>query len=285
MTNAQIKDLLDWFIPKKVKTLLLKYGERAQNYFRNDQSLFKKNIALKNIEENQRCFILGNGSSINKQDLKLLSGETSIAVAGFFTHELIHIIQPKYYVVNSIFGLHKAVLEEDKFINWLRAMDETLIDSTIMFMDAGDKPYIDKYNLFRNKDIYWYQMEYYDGGRISDIDLAHLEKGASVSELAISIALYLGFKKNYLLGYDHNWFEGGDYFNNKRYNKYFETTKSKIFKRLKLDSLYHMQIHARIFIKYKQLQKVRNNIYNANANKDSYVDVFPKVDFHQLFKH
>ncbi|MDQ7004670.1 MAG: hypothetical protein Q9N67_07045 [Ghiorsea sp.] len=127
-------------------------------------------------------------------------------------------------------------------------------------------------------------MEYYDGGNISEIDLKYLEKGASVSELAISVALYLGFKENYILGFDHNWFEGGGYFDNEKYNKYFEDTTAERFKRLKLDSLYHMQIHSKIFYKYKQLQKLKSNIYNANANANSYVDAFPKVDFHELFK-
>jgi len=284
MTNEQIKNILDWVFPKKIKSYLLKMGERLRNFYQNDQNLFKKNIELNDIENGHRCFILGTGASTNEQNLKLLSNEITMAVAGFFTHEQISIIKPKYYLVNSIFRLHGKVLEEEKFINWLRAMDKTLDNSTIMFMDASDKPQIDKYDLFQKKKIYWYQMEYYDEGHISKIDLKHLEKGASVSELAISIALYLGFEKIYLLGFDHNWFENGDYFDNKRYNKYFKTTKAKIFKKLKLDSLYHMSIHAKIFYKYKQLQKLKGNIYNANANTNSYVDVFPKVDFHKLFK-
>ncbi|MDQ7004671.1 MAG: hypothetical protein Q9N67_07050 [Ghiorsea sp.] len=123
-------------------------GKERETIIEMTKGCLKKNIELKNIEANNRCFLLGTGASTNEQNLKLLSGEVSIAVAGFFTHELIHIINPKYYLVNSVFGLHGKVMEEKKFINWLRAMDETLIDSTIMFMDAGDKPFLDKYNLF-----------------------------------------------------------------------------------------------------------------------------------------
>ena len=41
MTNAEIKELLDWFFPRKIKTRVLRLGERLRNYCCNDQSLFQ----------------------------------------------------------------------------------------------------------------------------------------------------------------------------------------------------------------------------------------------------
>ena len=230
-------------------------------------------------------FYSWTGASTNRQDLTLLKDEITIAIAGFFTHKDIDIIKPKYYVVYSVFRLHGIYLTEPNAINWLRAMDETLDDSTIMFMEADDKPYLDKYNIFRNKQIYWYQMEYYDGDKITHIDLQRLQHVTSISELAISIALALDFDKIYLLGFDHNWFEKTDtyYFDDERYQKYFGTNRNKIAEKFGIDSLHWLQVHSKIFYKYKQLQSLKHNIYNANSNQDTYVDTFPKVPFESLF--
>ena len=71
MTNAEIKELLDWFLPRKIKTRVLRLGERLRNYCCNDQSLFQKNAELKGLEAGNRCFILGTGASTNGQDQKL----------------------------------------------------------------------------------------------------------------------------------------------------------------------------------------------------------------------
>ena len=285
MTNAEIKELLDWFLPRKIKTRVLRLGERLRNYCCNDQSLFQKNAELKGLEAGNRCFILGTGASTNRQDLTLLKDEITIALAGFFLHKDIDVIKPKYYVVNSVFRLHGKYSDEQKFINWLTAMDETLDDGTIMFMEAGDKPYLDKYNIFRNKKIYWYQIEYYDEDKITHIDLQHLQKPSSASEVAISIALVLEFDKIYLLGCDLNCFEKTDayYFDDERYNKYFETNRAETMEKHGLDNLYQLRGCSKIFYKYKQLQSLKHNIYNANSNQDTYVDTFPKVKYDELF--
>ena len=50
MTNTEIKELLDWFLPRKIKTRVLRLGERLRNYCCNDQSLFQKNTELKGLE-------------------------------------------------------------------------------------------------------------------------------------------------------------------------------------------------------------------------------------------
>ena len=284
MNNQKKKELLEWVLPPKIQSYVIRTIERLINYYTIDQSLFKKNSRIKDSENKNRCFILGTGASTNRQDLSLLSREISIGIAGFFMHKDIDIIKPKYYVVNSVFKLHGHILEENKFVNWLKAMDETLDDSTIMLLDASDKNKFEQYNLFTKKEIYWYQQEYYYKEEIKKIDLQHLEKVASISELAISVALHLGFDKIYMLGFDHNWFEDGAYFDNERYNKYFETDRAEVIEKNGFDNLYQMQGHAKIFYKYKQFQLIKKNIYNANSQQDSYVDTFPKVVYENLFK-
>ena len=49
------------------------------------------------------------------------------------------------------------------------------------------------------------------------------------------------------------------------------------------DAEFQMRRHAYIFKKYKNLYSLKKNIFNANADPNHYMDVFPKVDFDKLF--
>ena len=61
--------------------------------------LLKRNTKFKDIHKGQRCFILGSGPSIVKQDLKKLQGEIVITQNNFHVHEDISIINPRYHCV------------------------------------------------------------------------------------------------------------------------------------------------------------------------------------------
>ena len=117
---------------------------------------------------------------------------------------------------------------------------------------------------------------------IGEIKLLEMPSIVSVSEVAIQIAIYLGFKEIYLLGFDHSWQTGIFNHFNDDYNKYYDEKKlNKIIKRI--DSEHEMERHALMFNKYKALYRIKENIFNANANLSSYVDTFPKVRFDDLF--
>lgn len=279
------KFIKDWLIPPKILSSILNYKKALMQKLRYSKQDFIKNIELKNIHVDKRCFILGTGPSIQEQDLTLLKNEIVIGVSGLFNHKDIDTIQPNYYVLAPVFEYHKKFNKEESYINWLKSMDNTLSDEVVMIIHIGDKQYIDKYNIFSNKKIYWDQYTTWDGESIKNMDLSKIPDIYSVSEAALFIALYLGFEKIYLLGFDHNWFEGLHlYFDTEKYNKFFETTGKASVEKFGFDSEFQMIRHAKIFNKYKRLYSFKKNIYNANANVDSYVDTFPKVKFESLFE-
>ena len=57
-----------------------------------------KNIELKDRHKGRRAFIVGNGPSIKRQDLKLLKNEISFFVNRAFVHEDYAIIKPTYHI-------------------------------------------------------------------------------------------------------------------------------------------------------------------------------------------
>lgn len=62
---------------------------------------FDKILAMKDIYKGKRAFILGNGPSINQQDLTLLRDEITFVANWFINHKRFRRINPKYYCVSS----------------------------------------------------------------------------------------------------------------------------------------------------------------------------------------
>lgn len=247
----------------------------------NDRKLVRQsNISLKDRHTGKRCFVLGGGSSINQQDLKKLQGEFVISVSNTFVHPEIPNIRPKYHVVPPIIGSHGGIYEEERFINWLREMDAGTFNAELVF-DIWDKSLIEDNNLFKNRTIHWVEYAADSAYNQKPIDLSRIPPVWSVSETAITLAVHLGFDEIYLIGIDHDWFNGPMvYFYDKKTKHAMSPNESDIpF----VDSEFQMRRHANIFKKYKYLQSLRKNIYNANANPNHYLDVFPKVEFESLF--
>ncbi len=243
--------------------------------------------SLRGNEKGKRCFIVGTGSSIKEQDLTLLKDEIAIGVGGLFMHKDIEIFKPKYYVLSPVFTYHKEYSSESSFINWLSAMEQTLDKNTIYFLSDLDKPYLEKYSLFKDKKIVFKTyVPHNEEDKITDIDLTKFPNIWSVSESAIQIALYLGFEEIFLLGFDHDWFNGNFvHFNGEEYLKYFDSNMKQVARnKVGVDSELQMRRHAFIFNKYKKLYDLKQNIYNANHDENSYVDTFPKIEYKKLFK-
>ena len=55
-------------------------------------------ISFKNIHAGERCFLVGNGPSINKTDLSLLKNENTFGFSRVYFHET---FSPKYYLAES----------------------------------------------------------------------------------------------------------------------------------------------------------------------------------------
>jgi hypothetical protein len=62
---------------------------------------FEKILAMKDMHKGKRAFILGNGPSINQQDLTLLRDEITFVANWFINHKRFRRINPKYYCVSS----------------------------------------------------------------------------------------------------------------------------------------------------------------------------------------
>jgi len=242
--------------------------------------LLEQNKQIFDRHRGERCFILGAGSSIVKQELKKLAGEYVISVSNTFVHPDYPVFKPQYHVLPHILLGHGAHYSQENFVVWLREMEEKTFNAE-MFFHVGDKTLIDSNGLFMNRIIHWNEYYPWDGSCNFQLDLARVPGIWSVSEFAITVALYLGFDKIYLLGFDHDWFNGPlVYFYDYKTQHAMKPTGKKLEF---ADAEFQMRRHADIFKKYKCLYQIKQNIYNANADPQHYMDVFPKVDYDSLF--
>lgn len=269
----------NWLLPPAFAKIFAKPIQPAiQSKPIND--FVEKTKLIKNRHTGKRCFVLGAGSSIKQQDIKKLAGEYVISVSNTFVHPDFELIKPQYHALSHIMAGHSHLYTAEKFVEWLKEMDAKLFDAE-MFMHYGDKQLIDDNKIFEKRKIHWVEYVNWDEKINPPIDPAHLPKIWSVSELAVTMAIYMGFDKIYLLGFDHDWFNGPMvYFYDKKIEHKIQPKDEDL---TYVDSEYQMRRHAYIFKKYKYLYSLKKNIYNANANPNTYVDVFPKVDYDSLF--
>lgn len=270
-----------WMLPPEVTNILRKaLAYRFMSAV--EKALLLKNLELANKHHGERCFILGAGSSIKQQDIRCLKGEYVISVSNTFAHADYGYIAPKYHVLPPILKGHALYYKNEEFVCWLQKM-EVATQGAELFFHIGDKGLIESNELFEDRIIHWVDYCNWNGDISHPVNLIQIPNIWSVSELAITIALYMGFDKIYLVGFDHDWFNGPlVYFYNQEKEHELKPSEYKL-KALGVDAEFQMRRHAEIFQKYKYLYSKKNNIFNANADKDSYVDTFPKVDFESLF--
>lgn len=199
----------NWIIPPaelkillKIKNKLFNNKKENENFIKQkfiDEELFIKNDTIKNIHEGKRCFVLGAGSSIAHQDLKKLKNEYVISVSNTFVHPDYKEIKNKYHVLPGIMVSHSGFYDINKFVEWLKEMEEKTGNAE-MFFHVGDKELLEKNGLFKNRIIYWNEyIAWNEEKELTDIDLRRIPGIWSVSEYAITVALYLGFDKIYLI--------------------------------------------------------------------------------------
>lgn len=152
---------------------------------------------LKNKFKGKRCFILGNGPSLNKVDLSLLKNEYSFAVNGIFYKTEETGYKPTFYVVED-----KAVMKD----NVLKIND---YDAPYKFFPVNYRNSLKnrKNTLFFKMNAGFYQKNSPNYGipRFSTDASRELYCGQSVTMINLQLAFYLGFDQVYLIGMDFSY--------------------------------------------------------------------------------
>ncbi|MCZ7399978.1 MAG: DUF115 domain-containing protein [Candidatus Methanoperedens sp.] len=274
-----------WLLPKGFQDILISLFYRSSHLNKN-YSFLLDNKKIENIQNGERCFIIGNGPSLANQDLDKLKNEYTFAVSHFFMTEKFSDINPFGYVVAD-----PALFEESTFaIDWLTKLNSKCTDQMLFFPISARKT-IKKYKLFQDKNIYYLDMsgQFNEDLTKFDIDLTGIVPGAqTVIIMTIMVAAYIGFEKIYLIGCDSDWakypFAKGylpHFYNDKNVRSKPEICPRQNWK-------YEDVLNAAliIFKSYRLLNEKlkQQGIKVYNATDGGFLDVFERVDYAKIFE-
>lgn len=279
---------------KVIKKIWHKIKKQALIY--SYRGVLRRNTGLKNAKAGGRCFILGNGPSLNTQDLKRLANEETFVVNTFWNHPQYKEINPKYHIVIDWDVFPRSGQKNNFFSDELLQKCEFLSSCpTKFFFHAFGKEFIEKKCLLKNNSIYYLlnQGILDDNLRFNiEIDKT-IPYTKNVIVAAIMIAIYMGFEEIYLLGCEHDFLAYPQQNHYERFPHFFKNPYD--LEKKELTDYYAMAImpyekHVYstlvLFKNYRLLkekiakEKPDVKIYNATPN--SFLDVFPMVKFEDI---
>jgi hypothetical protein len=219
---------------------------------------------MKDRHQGERCFIIGNGPSLNRMDLSPLKSEYTIGM------NRIYLLFPKigfhttyFACVNPLvveqFGAEIEKLPMPKFIGWHSRKWMQFTPDTILLAPTTRKP------LF------------------SEAPTHVLWEGATVTYAAMQVAYYLGFQEVVLIGVDHNFVDQGK----PHQEVVTQTHDANHFDPNYFGKGYRWNLPDLETSEYAY--RMAKQHYEANGRRildatvDGKLQVFPKVDFQSLF--
>jgi len=156
-----------------------------------DNNIFLTIQNLKDKFKGERCFIIGNGPSLNKTDMKPLKNEYTIGTNRIYLNYDKMGFEPTFYCSVNPFVIEQFSSEIDAI-------------KSIKFIRSESRKYLkNRWNSFFMDSF---------GAHDFNQNLENLEwcEGWTVTYCAMQVAFYLGFETVILIGVDHNFPNTGD---------------------------------------------------------------------------
>lgn len=237
---------------EKTKMLHYKYREQGSKF-----------AEIKNSHKGERCFIVGNGPSLEMKDLELLIEEFCFGANQiFFAFEKTNWRPDVYLTVNAdtLFAYYDIIDElpcELKIIDG-KALDYGIEIKNALYLRHGN--YMKDEALF-SEDISNY---YYNG--------------STVVYTALQVAAYMGFKEIYLIGVDNNYAvekkASGEQVKNDIQNHFYKDEEDDktagLYATANVDHLIQSFLIAKEYAD-------KNGIKIYNATRGGKLEVFPRI--------
>ena len=167
-------------------------------FFRTQFS--KRTSSFEVYIEGERCFILGSGNSVKEQHLTRLAGEIVMTQNHFHAHDQILTINPTYHV--NVPKYQPREFDED-WRDWLKTMDDRLPRETVLFFGKNTKYLVDGMGLFQGRAYYMNHGYRTVATNRAPVDITrHIMAVPTVLTQCLAVAIFMGFKEVYLVGFD-----------------------------------------------------------------------------------
>jgi hypothetical protein len=224
--------------------------------------------AFLNRHEGDTCFLIANGPSLKLMDLKPLRGEVTIGLNRIYLFEEHLGFLPTYYVcINELvleqFFNEISELQMPKFINWNR---KYLFDP-------------------ETKNLHYLRIKLGLNDTFQNDIHKPMTSGGTVTYAALQIAYFMGFNRVVIIGLDHSYEEKG--VPNKTVVRHQKTDIDHFHpdyfpegSKWQPPDLSRSEI---AFSKAKEAYR-RNGREILDATVGGKLDIFPKVNFYDLFE-
>lgn len=255
--------------------------------------MLKKNKKLKGKYTNQRCFIIGNGPSIQKQNLSLLEKEFTITVNQLPRNPQFKDIKTNCHIWmdSCFFRVEENKADDAELIRVMREV--SAYSDPIVFYESAALSCVKKLKLDQEQNIYFLvQNKTLDlkSGTIQEIHRG-TPYFSTVIHTAICVAMYMGFSEIFLLGCDctgminmilskensEEAFQYGYQISENEKNRMRLAAKDRILKK----EFYYQYL---MFQNYEDLYRYaeKKNIKIFNATRGGVLDSIPRVDYESV---
>jgi len=253
------------------------------------RSFGAKNPAIRVLQNRyagrDRCFVIGNGPSLKAMDLRPLADEVTIGANSFYKHPLAADVRLKFLCV---FDPH-FMRDEPRSVDWHRTIDERLPEASFLFHHSASS-LVKKHQLYSGREVFYVQSgKWTHRGNFVDFDFYRLRNVGMTtgSSIAIPLAVFLGFKKIYLIGFDCNWLENtsGSYHFYDRHDQFPEfdsiAKDNRGMSYEKFLQTIHREFESHRLIREKAASL---GVEIFNATDGGLLDVYPRVAYADCFQ-
>lgn len=247
-----------------------------------DRLIIKKNVLFKDKHKGQRCFVIGDGPSLKKQDISPLNNEITFVMTGFWKHPIVKQWQPDYYFLADPCFFDGSGPMQHFFINVC-----SYIHKSNFFVPLSGRSIIQQLSLLPLDHTYYVAIN----GSLSNsvvncFDFTRNVPGVmSVSQFAIMAAIYMGCSPIYLLGLDHDWLA------HRGMDRHFYDGNIVQGHPLATGDLdrysykFEMTNVLELWNGYERIKDIATQcgIEIKNATRGGFLDVFPRVEYETLF--
>lgn len=271
----------------------LVYKLITKNRFKDEFNLISQNSKYKDMHKGKRCFILGNGPSLNLEKLSLLEDEFVFSVNQISRHKEFKHIKPNYHFWADpvFFNITKDKPEDIELLASFKNV-KTKENNPQCFFPIEAKGFIKEFNLDKELNVNYFKSRLMIYDNFDDeIEFDKLIPGYfTVVQWAISMAIYMGFKEIYLLGCDTTTIVTKiNMALNMGESQYAyevsQNEKKRMEKAINTHSMeVQMRVESEVLKGYRILNEVaaKKGIKMFNCSKTTIVDSIQRINFEQV---
>lgn len=252
--------------------------EEMQNAAYKGMKYYEKCAKFGNIYKNERCFVIGNGPSLILEDLEKLKDEKTFACNLIFQCFDKTIWRPTNYFYIDTNGIRTSFPSKESALKVFTECENVFVRGASEMWEYRDDP--DFYNMYLLNMKFSESVENFD---FSEDCSKKVVMGYTVTYAMLQMAIYMGFKKIYLLGLDHNFskviLKNGSVIEGRLAKKDEHSSilgNYNLPNGTEIDKLERAYMRARTYAE-------EHGVKIYNATRGGYLEIFERVDFDKLF--